>query len=59
MAASYGEEEGKIVLLVRYRTSPHRQRWEIEADESGLRISFSEPEGPSWSLEGEACAGGR
>ena len=46
MAASCGEEEGKIVLLVRFRTSPHTQRWEIEAGGEGLRMSFAEPEGP-------------
>ena len=46
MAVSCGEEEGKIVLLVRFRTSPHTQRWEIEAGGEGLRMSFAEPEGP-------------
>ena len=43
MAVSCREEEGKIVLLVRFCTSPHMQRWEIAADEAGLRISFAEP----------------
>lgn len=53
MAVSCGEEEGKIVLLVRFRTSPHSQRWEIEADDEGLRMCFAEPEGSSggWKVE--------
>ncbi|MCI8542862.1 serine hydrolase domain-containing protein [Acetatifactor aquisgranensis] len=58
MAVSCMEEAGKIVLLVRFRTSPHMQRWVIAADEAGLRISFAEPEdGPEGWREEQALTG--
>ena len=58
-AVSCAEEEGKIVLSVRFRTSPHTQRWEIEAGGEGLRISFAEPEGPSGDWKEEQVLTGR
>ena len=58
MAVSCGEEEGKIVLLVRFRTSPHIQRWMIAAGEDGLRVSFAEPvDGPEGWKEEQALIG--
>lgn len=61
MAVSCGEENGKLVLLVRFRTCPHTQRWEIEAKEGNLRLSFVDAEGQpgNWTvkqvLTGSGC----
>ncbi len=59
MAASCAEENGKIVLSVRFRTSPHSQRWEIAAEDGKLRMSFAGPESPSGEWKEEQVLTGR
>ncbi len=45
MAVCCAQEGNKTVLFVRYRTSPHTERWELTTDGDMIRISFTEEEG--------------
>lgn len=42
MAVCCGQEGNKTVLVVRYRTSPHAERWELTRDGSRLHITCAE-----------------
>lgn len=45
MAVCCSQEGNKTVLDVRYRTSPHRERWEITVEDGKFSIAFAEPDG--------------
>ena len=42
MAVCCGQEGEKTVLVVRYRTSPHSERWELTMDGGRLRMTCAE-----------------